>query len=891
MAPNRRSSLSQFGIFLSGIAITLFSQWLEIPLIFGITLSFTNILLLLMIRYHGIVLGSLAAVICYTVPLLYWDAPHHEMVFLLEVVCIGCWITWSKKGHAMIGSVLYWLVIGIPLLTAAYLYTYGSSISNEFWLMIGIYVANSLFNVTCSDMIWRYMPAMVNLPATKEKFAAIREPLHFSKVLLHTILIAITLPFVFYMLTNSRNTYESLLQSSYQLASNAAHHIDKDLLNWDRRVASRPTDESLTIRNGLRELKSEYTSDLYQVVLVDYQGMVIFDSASKATRITEFIPTAKDNIIRDNYFLRLSPNQSKLLPNLKWHDASFIYSSQTSAYAIPLRLYVIVPMQPYQEKVINEFAEQFAYLVAFMLGAALISRLLNMRLVHGLSKLASVSTDLSSRLQEVPEKDWPVSRIFEIKTLVNNFRSLSIQLLRLLKESENNYRLLQAQTLQLQESEKQLHELAYYDELTGLPNRIHFHEFTRSLNLDQPDCARPFAAMFADINRFKQFNDTLGHTFGDTLLRSVADRFKDTISEECKVFRISGDEFLFILHYDDISDVQETARQICLLINEPFEIEGRTLYTSLSLGISVFPYDGSDMGSILRNADIAMYVAKEQGGGHYHFYDKLMEEERQENMRLENDLRNALHEDQFVLHYQPKVHAVSKKVIGAEALIRWNHPELGFVSPAQFIPLAENTGIILEIDEWVLREACRQNKTWQDAGLPKFPIAVNLSAKHFYQSDLIPMIKRVLEDTQIEPQYIVLEITEGTFIKDVDFGVQIMRDLREMGIHLSIDDFGTGYSSLSQLERLPISEMKLDRSFIQGLVDDSRKSSIVKTVIELGHHMKLKVVAEGVESPQELQYLTDLDCDEFQGYYFSKPLPSKEFTSFVQDWNGAVLPG
>lgn len=890
MAPNRRSLFKSGILFLAGIAITLCSQWLEIPLIFGITLSFTTILLLLMIRYHGIVLGSLAAVICYTVPWLYWDAPHYEMVVLLEVVCIGCWMTWSKKGHALIGAVLYWIVIGIPLLTAAYMYTYGLTLSSEFWLMLGIYLANSLFNATFSDMIWRYMPAMVNLPANKEKFASIREPLYFSKVLLHTILIAITLPFVFYMLTNSKNTYESLLQSSYQLASNAAHHIDKDLLNWDRRVASSPTDESLTAGNGLRELKSEYSSNLYQVVLADYQGMVIFDSASKATKITELIPTAKDNIIKDNYFLRLPSNNSKLLPNLKWHDANFIYSSQTSVYSVPLRLYVIVPMQPYQKQILNEFSEQFAYLVSFMLGAALISRLLNMRMVEGLTKLASVSTDLSSQLQEVPEKDWPISRIFEIKTLVNNFRSLSIQLLRLLKDSENNYRLLQEQTLQLQESEKQLHELAYYDELTGLPNRIHFHEFTKSLNLDHPDSARPFAAMFADINRFKQFNDTLGHSFGDTLLHSVAERFKNIISEECKVFRISGDEFLFILHYEDISEVQETAQQICRLIDEPFEIEGRTLYTSLSLGISVFPYDGIDMGAVLRNADIAMYVAKEQGGGHYHFYDELMEKERQESMRLENDLRNALHEDQFVLHYQPKVHAISKKVIGAEALIRWKHPELGFVSPAQFIPLAENTGIILEIDEWVLREACRQNKAWQDAGLPKFPIAVNLSARHFYQNDLIPMIKRILEDTQIEPQYIVLEITEGTFIKDVDFGVQIMRDLRTMGIHLSIDDFGTGYSSLSQLERLPISEMKLDRSFIQGLMEDNRKSSIVKTVIELGHHMKLKVVAEGVESPQELQYLTDLDCDEFQGYYFSKPLPSKEFTSFVQYWNGVELP-
>ncbi|MNI31524.1 Oxygen sensor protein DosP [compost metagenome] len=282
-----------------------------------------------------------------------------------------------------------------------------------------------------------------------------------------------------------------------------------------------------------------------------------------------------------------------------------------------------------------------------------------------------------------------------------------------------------------------------------------------------------------------------------------------------------------------------------------------------------------------------MYVAKEQGDGFYHFYDSIIESQRAESMKLENELKSALRDGQFTLHYQPKIDAVSNEVIGAEALIRWMHPDYGIISPAKFIPLAENSGIILDIDEWALREACRQNKAWQDQDLYHFPIAVNISARHFYQSNLIPMITRILEETGLEPRYVVLEITEGTLIKNVNYGIQVMEDITKMGIRISMDDFGTGYSSLSQLERLPISEMKLDRSFIEGLTDDSRKSSIVRAVIELGHHMELKVVAEGIESSDDLKFLTDLKCDQFQGYFFSKPLPSEEFSGFIRDWDSS----
>ncbi|MGG6313215.1 putative bifunctional diguanylate cyclase/phosphodiesterase [Paenibacillus macerans] len=555
-----------------------------------------------------------------------------------------------------------------------------------------------------------------------------------------------------------------------------------------------------------------------------------------------------------------------------------------AAAALPFLSYLAVSQMQREAPYPNP-ALPLAYLLLLAVFATAIGQWLNRRLL-GLADLAAMTHELSGKLPNEQHAKWPNSRILEIRMLIDNFRNVSAHLLHVFQDSAKNNQMLIEQTAQLQISEQKLHHLAYYDGLTGLPNRLHFAEYTRSLGLDNPKQAAPFAVLFGDLNRFKQVNDTLGHRAGDRLLQQAGERFSALVSEQCKVFRISGDEFLFVLHYEDIADVQRTAQAICGALDAPFEVGGRMLYISLSLGISVFPFDGNDMDRVMRNADIAMYVAKEQGDGRYHFYDSLIENQRTEEMQLENELKNALKERQFTVHYQPKVDRATGRVIGAEALVRWIHPEYGLVSPARFIPLAENTGIILDIDEWVLREACRQNRAWQREGLPAFPVAVNISARHFYQGSLIPMVTRALEDTGLDAKYVVLEITEGSLIKNVEYGVQIMADLRTMGIHISMDDFGTGYSSLSQLERLPISEMKLDRSFIQGLTGDSRKSSIVRAVIELGHHMELKVVAEGIESPDELKYLTDLQCDEFQGYLFSKPLPSRDFALFLQDWDG-----
>ncbi|RCX16711.1 diguanylate cyclase (GGDEF)-like protein [Fontibacillus phaseoli] len=885
MTQKRYSSLLLPAVFLAGLALALFCEYHELHLIFGLSLTFTNIALLLLIRCYGIAYGLSAATFVYAVSIFLWDKPYFQVISLLELVALGLLMRWTKRDRMFLADGLFWLLIGCPVILVVYYSTY-HAITIELGLMIMISAANGLFNVLFADILLRYLPKRQFKRGTSLQ----QSPLYFSKVLFHIMIISIALPFLFYIVNNSWNTYASVTNYSLQLASNTGRSFSEEIRNWDPNTLTHALAPNTSEAGELQNLTRRYASDnQYRLIITGPEGDVIADSGNggDAAALAGSVPARSDYVIRDNFFLSMAVKTQRILPDREWHDANYIYNADLSP--LPLRLTILIPMQQYQQQIYKQYLGQFMLVLLFFFCAAVAGHIMNRRLLQSLTQLTELTTNLPGKLFSENKTDWPKSRIYEIRSLIRNFREMSNKLVHMIQDSQQNNLLLKEQTNRLQHSEKKLHSLAYYDELTGLPNRLHFLEYTKSLNLDNPDSNLPFAVMFADLNRFKQVNDTLGHTVGDRLLRKVARRFSGIVSEQCKVFRLSGDEFLFVLHYEDISDVQRIAQHICDCLDEPFDINGRSLYMSVSIGISVFPFDGGEMDIIMRNADIAMYVAKEQGDGFYHFYDSLIENQRAENMQLENDLKSALHGEQFTLYYQPKIGAESGDVIGAEALIRWMHPEYGVVSPAKFIPLAENSGIILDIDEWVLREACRQNKVWQSQGLAKFPVAVNISARHFFQSNLVPLITRVLNETGLEPEWLVLEITEGTLIRNVEYGVQIMEDLRKMGIHISMDDFGTGYSSLSQLDRLPISEMKLDRSFIQGLMDDSKKSSIVRAVIELGHHMDLRVVAEGIESPDELNYLTELECDQFQGYYFSKPLPSTEFSKFVQHWDGSML--
>lgn len=422
-------------------------------------------------------------------------------------------------------------------------------------------------------------------------------------------------------------------------------------------------------------------------------------------------------------------------------------------------------------------------------------------------------------------------------------------------------------------AEEKAEYLAYYDSLTGLPNRLLLND-RLSLALAHAHRSKEMLSlMYLDLDSFKTINDTLGHDMGDRLLRDVAERLQRCLREGDTVARIGGDEFVVLLpQISSTDDVAKVAEKVIEQLKPSFDYDGRELHITTSIGITLYPHDGSDVQTLFKNAEVALYRAKEQGRNNYQLYTSSMNAKAFERLALENSLRKALERKEFRVFYQPQINLDTGEIVGMEALIRWQHPDLGLVAPAQFIPLAEDTGLIVEIGEWVLRTACQQNKAWQAEGYPAVRVSVNLSARQFQQQEMVEMVERVLKDTKLAPEYLELEITESAVMQDAVRAIEILHELNKHGIKVAIDDFGTGYSSLSYLKNFPINRLKIDKVFVHTITTDKNDAAIVAAIIAMSHNLKLKAVAEGVETIEQLDFLRALDCDEMQGYLFSRPI-------------------
>ncbi|MCF6149382.1 MAG: EAL domain-containing protein [Candidatus Kuenenia sp.] len=432
-------------------------------------------------------------------------------------------------------------------------------------------------------------------------------------------------------------------------------------------------------------------------------------------------------------------------------------------------------------------------------------------------------------------------------------------------------------------SERRIRQLAYYDHLTGLPNKVLYLDRLKQSMSSAQRSRKILAVMYLDLDRFKTINDTLGHSAGDRLLKIVSERLVQLLRQEDTVTRIGGDEFTVLLPgLSQVKYAAVIANKILETIRQPLVLNSYEINISSSIGIAIYPNDGTDAELLLKNADLAMYHAKNQGKDNYQFYAPEMSEKISGQLIMENDLRKALKRDELLVYYQPKINTFTRKIAGVEALIRWKHPEKGFIEPAEFIRSAEFSGLIIPIGEWVLYTACKQNKAWQDAGHEPFSIAVNLSAGQFQQKDLVEMVSSILKETGMESNYLELEVTESTAMKDVYASSEKMKSLNDIGVSITIDDLGTGYSSLSYLKKFPIRSLKIDQAFVRDVTTDKNDAAIVTAIIAMAKGLKLKVVAEGVETREQFDFLRQHQCDELQGYLFGKPVPAKEFEEFFK---------
>ncbi|MEA5503397.1 EAL domain-containing protein [Halotia wernerae UHCC 0503] len=436
---------------------------------------------------------------------------------------------------------------------------------------------------------------------------------------------------------------------------------------------------------------------------------------------------------------------------------------------------------------------------------------------------------------------------------------------------------------QRQQVEEKIRYQALHDLLTGLPNRLLFNELLAKALPNAVRNQESLAVMFLDLDRFKVINDTLGHTLGDRLLQNVAQRLRDSLRSGDTVARWGGDEFTILLtRVSCLDEVTQVAWRILQSLENVFYLDGHELYVSGSLGIALLDEHSPDTETLIQHADSALYFAKDQGRNNYQYYTTTLSTKTPELLTLEKSLRCALDRGEFTVYYQPQVNIATGQITGMEALLRWQHPEMGLVAPNTFIPLAEESGAIILIGEWVLRTACIQNRAWQQAGLPPITIAVNLSPKQFRQPKLAEIVAKILQETGLESHFLELEITETTAIEDLEFTRTVLLDLEKMGVHLAIDDFGTGHSSLSRLQLLPLHNLKIDRSFIKELTTDVRVAHIVTAIVTLARTLGLRLTAEGVEKQEELDFLKSIHCEDVQGFLFYKPLSADKATETLQ---------
>ena len=566
----------------------------------------------------------------------------------------------------------------------------------------------------------------------------------------------------------------------------------------------------------------------------------------------------------------IESNNIKIIKEVHNFDYKYKYPI---ANVINWKIIIDKNIEPYKKQIEEYYIASFIILLIVIICVLVLGTYISKRITSSLSELALVTTRLPEKIKKGEIINWPSSLIKEVDTLINNFVGAS--------------QIINEDFKKIRDSNEILENIVNHDQLTGLPNRILFNRYLVDA-LNSSSKKNLFSAvMFIDLDRLKLINDTFGHEMGDKLIKKFTERLIRFMPSENVFARIGGDEFAILIpEVEDEKDINKIAKEILELLQYNHILEGHDISARASIGISIFPIDGTTPEILLKNADTAMCHAKELGKNNYQFYNSSMINTSFRKLAMENALGKALDEEELMLYYQPRVDANTEEVIGMEALLRWNSKEFGMVSPGEFIPLAEETGLIIQIGEWVLRTACKQNKAWQNQGYKPVRVSVNLSTVQFQQSALIEKVEEILEESGLNPRWLELEITESIAIKDVTFTIEMLNRFNSMGIKVSLDDFGTGFSSLNYLKNFKIDTLKIDASFIRDMELSPKSTSIVSTIITLGKNLELSVTAEGVETESQLYFLKGQGCNEIQGYLYSKPLPAREFINFLnkREW-------
>ena len=861
---DKRSLLLKACGFLFLLIVSFLLEYNPIHWFYGFQIGLGAVFLIIILLLYGIAGGLIAAAVVFG-SLVWLDSITWLQALTQAAYFVVVGLLLRKfPDKVILLTFVYWIAVGCP--SAYYAYTYETGFSDDLGYLYSLNVAlGSFLSALAADIILSHTPIRRLLSARRE-----RTGYAFHRIVLHLTLVATSLPFVMYILISGYNQRTEVLEQATNNLNTQVGVVNRELSGW--------TDidyRSLRL-NGIMQYEQ-----LKQGMLTNADSHVptklaLLDSNNRATSVVGL----DDALIGEPYDWKLGGDYWMLNgTDAIWKPSqAYSYDSEVLRYLYFVRettvghdkkAVFLMPFTPYLQESISSYISYIQLLFIFVAATMVLTSLLNRLFFRSLTNLAQATIDFPGKLSMDRAINWPRSEISEIRMLTDNFRSVAEHL-------SDNFR-------RLAHSEARLFQLAYYDSLTELPNRLNMKDrLAEELEAAERSGWNEYlSVLFIDLDRFKHINDTLGHVAGDGLLRLTGERLKQEQTEQSFVARISGDEFVFLLKHDDPDEAARLSERIVAQFDHPFLLHGHSLYITPSIGIATAPIDGRDIDTLMKNADSAMYSAKEQGGKGYAAYSEAAAAKLSEPMWLENSLHHALNDKQFELYYQPKVDSFTGEIVGAEALVRWYHPDRGLIGPGEFISVAESTGLIIPLGSWILREACEQHMRWRQAGHAPQRIAVNLSARQFHNPRLVETICNILDDTGMLAEELELEITESYIFSNEDYVVSVLEQLRGLGIYISIDDFGTGYSSLSQLQRFPVQAIKIDRSFISEMSAGQGAELIVKAVIELAHGMSMKVVAEGVETDQDAKQLRRYRCDELQGYLFGKPMPADSFERWM----------
>lgn len=857
---DKRSLLLKACGFLLLPIVSFLLEYNPIQWFYGYRIGLGAVFLIIVLLIYGLAGGLTAAAIVYgSLVLLDSISWLQALTQAAYFVVVGFMLRRFPDKVIML-TFLYWILAGCPI--AYYVYMHETGFNDDLGYLFSLNAALGAFiSALAADIILSHTPIRRWLADRGE-----RTGYAFNRIVLHLTLVATSLPFFIFILISGYQERAEVLDQATNNLNTQVGVVNRELSGWT------DNDYRSLRLNGIvqyEQLKQDMLTNAGSRIPTK---LVLLDSKNRSTSVVGL----DESLIGEPFDWKLGGDYRSLnVTDAIWTPSqNYPYDSEAWRYAYLVRETIVgddkravflMPFTPYLQETIGSYISYIQLLLIFVAATMILTSLLNRLFFRSLTRLARATIDFPGKLSLDRAIDWPSSGISEIRMLTDNFRSVAEHL------SDNIRRLAQ--------SEARLFQLAYYDSLTDLPNRLNMKErLAEELDAaERSGWSEYLSVLFIDLDRFKHINDTLGHIAGDRLLKLTAERLMQEHTEQSFMARISGDEFVVLLKHSDPDEAARLSERILGQFEGPFLLQGHSLYVTPSIGIATAPIDGRDIDTLMKNADSAMYSAKEQGGKGYAAYSEAATAKLSESMWLENSLHHALNRKQFELYYQSKVDGITGEIVGAEALVRWHHPDRGLIGPGEFIAVAENTGLIIPLGVWILREACEQHVRWRDAGHAPQRIAVNLSARQFHDPRLVETICDILDDTGMLAEDLELEITESYIFSNEAYVVSVLEQLRGLGVYISIDDFGTGYSSLSQLQRFPVQAIKIDRSFICEMSAGQGAELIVKAVIELAHGMGMKVVAEGVETDQEAKLLRHYRCDELQGYLFGKPLPAASF--------------